>query len=1266
MATATTPPTPSTSLRGSAAAPGYDQFVDSRIAKTRTAVKSADVATGVVALIAWALVVLLVAAVADHWIVSGGLDRWERYALWGVGLAGAGLYVATRLGPNLWRSVNPLYAARELERETPELKNSLLNLLQLRGATDSPAIKQALERQAAERLARAGDAPIDHTPLVRAAKLLLALVALVGVYVVASPKDFFASAGRVLAPWSQIAAPSRVRITAVEPGAVTLAQGARLNVTAMVSGLKADELVELVYTSDDRQAVGRRVPMTASRGGVQFSGSLPAGSGAASALGLQGSLTYRIEAGDAHTPYYQVEVLTAPTIAPVTVRYEYPPYTGYKTREVEGVGDLRAIEGTRVTLSVEANLPIESAQVDIGADGRPDVRMTADSAKATGAFVLRHDGDGATSTSNYVLRFTSTDGQANNDPPQYQIEVLRDLPPEAAIREPEAESIDVGLNQRVRVAIEARDPDYALKRVRLLGEAGGKQVLEQDLLRGDGKGGFKAESEIVPQAIGLRPGDVLDYWVEATDNRTPQPNVSVSQRHQLRVMAPGDQQQGNPRDGDSQEGEQQPGEGGDPRQDQQGDPDAEGENGEQQQDGGAAGQPNQGQPNQDQPGDQEQPGESGENGQQGGQSKSQANEDEGQQGENGQPPPGGMTGPGNDGGANSENESGEGNEGSASSKPNDGENTPAGGSQAGEPNQGQQGDQQQPGDNQSGQNGGDQSAGGKPSPNNQQQGQQPGEQPQGGEPVAGEQSDGEGAGENPVARDGSDDGSAFDKMLDWMKQQQGDKPSGKPSPSNQQNQDGGENGEAGQDAQQSDGEQSQDDSQAKDGQGRGDELQQDQSKKQQDQSKDQQGQSSDQQGKSGDQQGQPGEESDASASEDEGGASEADEKQDVAGESNGRQGERGKEGQGGANGKQQPRNQPGGKQPDRNEQGPGAGEQDRSGEQSNSKSSESGGDKPPGESTDRDAGPREGADGAGQSQAADRGAGQSADKGAGDASGREGGEQASDSPTGGESGDERGEGSKSRESATGEERAREERSKRVLEEEGTDDASNKQQGGQQPSGQQPGEQSGQSPEGSEGESGQQPGDDSQPSGDAQQNPDQQNSLNDKRGEGARDSRSPVGDGGGPMELADRGATSDAAGDGAESGGDAANLDYAREQTDLVLQRLDDQLREKEVDRKLLDKLGWTEEDLQDFVNRWKSRQQKATERGAEGEAELDRALKSLGLNPEGPTAKSNVTDDSFRDLRENARAKTPPRMREQVESYLRSINAADDAPTSNE
>ncbi|NOY29693.1 MAG: hypothetical protein GXP28_05820, partial [Planctomycetes bacterium] len=37
-------------------------------------------------------------------------------------------------------------------------------------------------------------------------------------------------------------------------------------------------------------------------------------------------------------------------------------------------------------------------------------------------------------------------------------------------------------------------------------------------------------------------------------------------------------------------------------------------------------------------------------------------------------------------------------------------------------------------------------------------------------------------------------------------------------------------------------------------------------------------------------------------------------------------------------------------------------------------------------------------------------------------------------------------------------------------------------------------------------------------------------------------------------------------------GDEANLDYARNQTDLILDKLDDQLKKKETDKKLLEKL----------------------------------------------------------------------------------------------
>ena len=86
--------------------------------------------------------------------------------------------------------------------------------------------------------------------------------------------------------------------------------------------------------------------------------------------------------------------------------------------------------------------------------------------------------------------------------------------------------------------------------------------------------------------------------------------------------------------------------------------------------------------------------------------------------------------------------------------------------------------------------------------------------------------------------------------------------------------------------------------------------------------------------------------------------------------------------------------------------------------------------------------------------------------------------------------------------------------------------------------------------------------------------------------------------------------------------DEANLDFARKQTDLVLERLDEQLAKKQVDAELLKSLGWSEADLQKFVNRWKDLKTRAANEGEEGEQaqqELDGALRSLGLRQQGPT-----------------------------------------------
>ena len=108
-------------------------------------------------------------------------------------------------------------------------------------------------------------------------------------------------------------------------------------------------------------------------------------------------------------------------------------------------------------------------------------------------------------------------------------------------------------------------------------------------------------------------------------------------------------------------------------------------------------------------------------------------------------------------------------------------------------------------------------------------------------------------------------------------------------------------------------------------------------------------------------------------------------------------------------------------------------------------------------------------------------------------------------------------------------------------------------------------------------------------------------------------------------------------------GDAANLEYARKQTDLVLEKLADQMNRKKVDEQMLKELGWTEDDLRAFVERWQRRKEAARNANPAADAarrELDDALRSLGLR-RGTLRQNKVQDDRDRDLREGYRGPVP-------------------------
>src|SRR3989304_825550 len=74
-----------------------EAMIEDRILKTRRQVKGIDVATGLLTLLVCTITYLFLAALADHWLISGGLGFWGRFLVWAVLISAAGFYFVKHL-----------------------------------------------------------------------------------------------------------------------------------------------------------------------------------------------------------------------------------------------------------------------------------------------------------------------------------------------------------------------------------------------------------------------------------------------------------------------------------------------------------------------------------------------------------------------------------------------------------------------------------------------------------------------------------------------------------------------------------------------------------------------------------------------------------------------------------------------------------------------------------------------------------------------------------------------------------------------------------------------------------------------------------------------------------------------------------------------------------------------------------------------------------------------------------------------------------------
>lgn len=1211
----------------------YETLIEQRLRHTGRQVKWVDIATGLLALAVGSLGYLFLVALVDHWVVPGGLGSAARWLLGSILLVGAGAYFLRNVLPLLVHRINPVFAAQVIEQSRPSLKNSLINLIFLRREPEpaqrdpiSKRVLMSLEWTTAADLSKvSADAAVDHSRAIHRGYLLAGLLAVCALYLTVSPKNPLVSFGRVVWPWADIQPPTRVSIDRVQPGDAVAYQGDSVTISARVRGLKADEQVLLYYTTADGQSVDQAVPMTLADDEYHHRALLPPGS-----QGMQQAMTYRIQAGDGRTRPFHLEVQPALTIQVESVDYRYPEYTGLAPRSAERQGDIRALEGTQITVHASASHPIGRAAIEINCDPRFGVPMTADGKAAHGEFALAMNGEDRSrpQQDSYQLRFTDEEGRENRRPTRYRIDVIRDEPPEVRLVNPPADNAQVPLDGSVELQVRAEDRDFALRRVALRLEREGKSLPVPALLnqlrpakahQGPVEKAFRFE----PRKLGLSVGDRVVYLAEAEDNKEPVANRKETESRTLLIVAP---QADNPapqqKPGERSEGQtgKEGGQGAQGKQDNA-KPGEKGDQGQQQakQDerGGGKGEDSK-DPSQ-QPG--QEPGQQPE-GQRDPNAKSQGqggnSSDAGQAGDQT-----GMKERPNQPGQQPDKPQGEGDSKAASAQDgqnNDGQNKQDGQQQSppqplDQANAGevfnrvldhakeQQQQQQENKDGQQQPQSGQPQKGGQP-----QQGQQPSE---GQQPKDGQQQGMPKGGQPNAAQPGKAEPQAGDPSGSGRPPASGDSPPG------QEAKPGGEPGAKGGTQQPKEG-----DSQparAKPGDSSRPDAQRvpDNRAEAMNGAKPEPGQGAQSKGP-----GQPEESSKADKTEkpDKNG----DRPEGKGGDREGSTGKPGsaKPGQEASKGTPSPQegNLDRDKSPDKQQ---GKSSDSKSEETSPSispKSSDSKGD----EKGDRSGGggqgggqPSEesGTGTAGKHASSEQGGSKSNEKGEGETGTKAGDRQKADRPTGQSAGQGEGPGSSGREKT----------------------------------GQQPGSQPGKP------QQGDQPMNDSPQSGKADGKGEGQGAAKDPTQSGAQSAGNPTG-GGLPGPQPD---AVNPPPQGEAPPADPFNPEFTDRQVSLALEHLKDQLAKEKPDPSLLDRLGWSRQDVEKFVRNWETMRQAAKQSSTEADRAKGRyqeALKSLGLSPGGTQLRGGRTKaDPQRTLKESGRFEPPPEFSELLRAYNQGI-----------
>ncbi len=416
--------------------------------------------------------------------------------------------------------------ARLVEEAHPELNNELINAVdfeeQLSTQETGSASVGLMQAGIGQALHAFDDleeqiACLKPVGLRRESRLLLGVL---GVWLCAAlflGTWLWAEAPRFLWPWGDHP-PYCATTFSVEPGGTVVDYGKDLEIRVTAHGQRPAE-VWLMVRAPEGGAINR-VGMFSNEPGVYFQ----------TVENIRSDLTYHAGVARGRSHYYQIELSKVPRIEAVEVLYRYPAYARLRERKhalSKQAGVVKGYRGTEVTMTIRSNRPLQSGSVDAGGETYPATPHTENSVQVVIPLLA---------TGPFDIVVTDVEGFVSSERFEGQIELLPDGKPYVAIVSPGMQSMAVPTAQ-VPLVIEAQD-DLGVRRIRLYCSHNDSDDAGRVLHESDETETFMQVTQTLDLAdLGVRPGDVIDYYATVTDSLPSAPQTVASEAFQVQIIS---------------------------------------------------------------------------------------------------------------------------------------------------------------------------------------------------------------------------------------------------------------------------------------------------------------------------------------------------------------------------------------------------------------------------------------------------------------------------------------------------------------------------------------------------------------------------------------------------------------------------------------------------------------------------------------------------------------------------------------------------------